>query len=78
MLREAPIDAVVVATPTGAHHAIVKEAIAAGKHVLCEKPLCVTARDSAELVGLAAQEKRVLMTGHVFLFNRASSSSRSC
>ena len=69
MLRNTAIDAVVVATPTGAHHAIVKEVIEAGKHVLCEKPLCVTARDAAELVALATREKRVLMTGHVFLFN---------
>jgi predicted dehydrogenase len=63
------IDAVVVATPTGSHHAIIRDAIAAGKHVLCEKPLCPTVVEGQELVTLAQQHQRVLMVGHVFLFN---------
>jgi predicted dehydrogenase len=69
MLREVAMDAVVVAAPTGAHYALVREALEAGKHVLCEKPLSITARESVELIALAASRQRVLMTGHVFLFN---------
>ena len=65
----AEADAVVIATPTGTHHELVRIALNAGKHVLCEKPLCETAADARELVCLAEQMQRFLMVGHVFLFN---------
>ena len=63
------IDAVVVATPTGTHFALVKAALSAGKDVLCEKPLAPTAAECAELAALALAKGRVLMVGHVFLYN---------
>jgi len=63
------IDAVVIATPTATHYQFCREAIQAGKHVLCEKPLCTTGREAAELVELAEEKNRTLMTGHIFLFN---------
>ena len=69
LLRDPGVDAVVIAAPTRAHYAIVKDALNAGKHVLCEKPLCPVALEAEELVALAASRKLVLMTGHVFLFN---------
>ncbi len=69
MLRQAELDAVVVVTPTRTHHAIVSEALAAGKHVLCEKPLCTMGAEGEELVALAAARGLVLMVGHIFLFN---------
>ncbi len=67
--RAADIDAVVVATPTASHFALVKAALEAGKDVLCEKPLARTAAECRELVALAARHRRVLMVGHVFLYN---------
>lgn len=68
-VNAADVDAVVVATPTFTHFEIVSAAIAAGKHVLCEKPLTNKGEDAWKLVR-AAQERGVhLMTGHVFLFN---------
>jgi predicted dehydrogenase len=70
MMAVAKPDAVVVSTPTKTHHEVVKEALLAGKHVLCEKPLCNTVADADTLVRLAAEKKRILMVGHVFLFNR--------
>jgi predicted dehydrogenase len=63
------IDAVVVATPMSTHHQLVRDAILSGKHVLCEKPLCETAKEGEELVELAEANHRLLMVGHVFLFN---------
>ena len=48
---------------------LVKAALEANKHVLCEKPLCTHWQEAAELVALAKARQRVLMTGHVFLFN---------
>ena len=69
VLRDERVSAVVVATPTRTHFPIVRDALAAGKHVLCEKPLCDSSADAAALVALAARRRRVLMVGHTFLFD---------
>jgi predicted dehydrogenase len=63
------VDTVVVATPTKTHGPITRDALLAGKHVLCEKPLCSRVKDGEELVRLAEERNLVLMVGHVFLFN---------
>jgi predicted dehydrogenase len=63
------LDAVVVATPTGTHHRIVSEALAAGKDVLVEKPLADSLERARALEGIARRRKRILMVGHTFLFN---------
>jgi predicted dehydrogenase len=62
-------DAVVLATPVNTHHALAKAALAAGKHVLVEKPLCRTVAEGEELLALAERARKVLCVGHVFLFN---------
>jgi predicted dehydrogenase len=69
VLRKPDVDAVVVASPTATHYEVVRAALVAGKHVLCEKPLARTAAQAEELVDLAQRTGRVLMVGHVFLFN---------
>ncbi len=69
LLHSGAVDAVIVATPTATHGAIVRAALEAGLHVLCEKPLCATAAEGEALVALARQRGRILMVGHVFLFN---------
>lgn len=69
VLDDPYIDAVVVATPTCTHGAIAAEALAAGKHVLVEKPLCLTTAQAEILAEAAAKAGRVLMVGHTFLFN---------
>jgi predicted dehydrogenase len=68
-LADPALDAVVVATPAASHHEIALRAIRAGKHVLCEKPLCTTSAGCRELVAEARERGVVLMVGHVFLFN---------
>jgi predicted dehydrogenase len=62
-------DAVVISTPTMTHFNVVKQALAAGKHVLCEKPLCLTGDEADLLVKLADEAGLRLMVGHVFMFN---------
>lgn len=69
ILDDSEIDAVVVATPTSTHSRLVLEALEAGKHVLVEKPLCQTGVEGEALQALAEKTGRVLMVGHVFLFN---------
>src|SRR2546422_11677315 len=43
--------------------------LAAGKHVLCEEPLCTNAAAGEPLVALGRRRGLVLMVGHIFLFN---------
>ncbi|HEX3738757.1 MAG TPA: Gfo/Idh/MocA family oxidoreductase, partial [Terriglobales bacterium] len=53
VLRDPAIDAVHICTPNAQHFSMAKDALSAGKHVLCEKPLAVSAKEAEELVGLA-------------------------
>lgn len=48
------ITSVHVCTPPHTHYRIVKKLLEAGKHVLCEKPLCLDPKEAAELASLAA------------------------
>lgn len=63
------VDAIVVCVPTKKHFEVASVALAAGKHVLCEKPLTVDPGEAQTLSDLAAKHGVILMTGHVFLFN---------
>jgi predicted dehydrogenase len=65
------VDALVVATPPTTHLPIALEAMAAGKHVLVEKPLATNAAAARELVRTAAAQHVVLMVGHTFEYNSA-------
>lgn len=59
MLADPEIDIVHLAVPNLLHYPYAKAALLAGKHVVCEKPLAMTALESAELVNLAAEKKLV-------------------
>ena len=63
------VDAVVIATPVDSHYALARQALEAGKHVFVEKPLARSSGECRELIELADRRDRVLMVGHVFLFN---------
>jgi predicted dehydrogenase len=65
----AQVDAVSVAVPTSAHHAVAKACLLAGKHVLIEKPIAVTTSQAHELVQLANQRGCCLQVGHSERFN---------
>jgi predicted dehydrogenase len=53
LLADERVDVVHLTTPNHLHYPQVKEALAAGKHVVCEKPLATTSEESAELLALA-------------------------
>jgi predicted dehydrogenase len=53
LLADDRVDVVHLTTPNHLHHPQVKQALAAGKHVVCEKPLALTSEQSAELLALA-------------------------
>lgn len=69
VLGDPRIDAVVVATPTRTHYSLVKAALLADKDVLVEKPISYSADEARELIELANTRHRVLMCGHIFLYN---------
>jgi UDP-N-acetylglucosamine 3-dehydrogenase len=70
-LASVSFDAAVIATPTETHGEVAAELIAMGKHVLIEKPIASTFRESREVL-LAAQERgTTLVVGHVERFNPA-------
>jgi predicted dehydrogenase len=70
-LADPTVDAVIIATPTVTHYALASAALRAGKHVLVEKPIATRTAEAEELCALAEQAGRILMVGHVFLFNTA-------
>ncbi len=55
LLADPAVGAVHITSPNRYHFEQGKRALAAGKHVICEKPLAMTTQESAELVALAAQ-----------------------
>ena len=65
------VEAITVAVPTPAHHAVASEALRRGTHVLIEKPLATTLEEADELLALARSSGAVIQTGHVERFNRA-------
>jgi predicted dehydrogenase len=54
------VDVVVVATPPVSHADLAAQALAAGRHVVVEKPLCLTVADADRLVARAEAHQRVL------------------
>jgi predicted dehydrogenase len=64
MLRRARPEAVVIATPTHLHGPMVREAIEAGVHVFCEKPLVLDPAEGEELTRLAAERGLVTQVGY--------------
>jgi predicted dehydrogenase len=55
ILKDSRIDAVHICTPNAQHFPMTKDALLAGKHVLCEKPLGITVPEGEELFALAAR-----------------------
>jgi predicted dehydrogenase len=71
VIGDPKIDAVAIATPVSTHFEFAKRALAAGKHVLVEKPLTATAEEGCRILDEAAKHKRVLMVDHTFVYTGA-------
>lgn len=61
LFADPAVEAVYIATPHAQHFAIARDALRAGKHVLCEKALTINASEAAELVALARTRGLFLM-----------------
>lgn len=58
LIENPEIDVIDICTPNNCHYGTLKKALAAKKHILCEKPLCITAEQADELEKLAMRSSR--------------------
>lgn len=77
LLERPDLDAVAIATPARTHAPLVKAALAAGKHVLVEKPLADSVAAGEEMVRAAEDAGRTLMIDHTFCYTPAVRHIRS-
>lgn len=71
ILESEQIEAVAVVTPAPTHFEIVKSALEAGKDVFVEKPMTLKKDEASQLVDLADESGRILMVGHLLLYQPA-------
>jgi predicted dehydrogenase len=72
VLDDPQVDAVVICPPSDMNHAVATAAMAAGKHVLCEKPLALDYAEARRLADAAARRRdRVHMVAFTFRFAAA-------
>lgn len=69
LLADPAIDAVIIAAPAPDHAALTVRALAAGKHVLVEKPLALSLDDARRCEAAAVAAGRCLMVGHLMLYH---------
>jgi predicted dehydrogenase len=74
LLAAVDVDVVSVAAPPFAHHAAVLRALAAGKHVLCEKPFALNVAQAQELVAAAQRAGTACAIAHEFRYAPAPAS----
>jgi predicted dehydrogenase len=65
------VDAVSVVVPTEHHHAVARDFLNAGVHVMVEKPITVTVEEARDLVETARAKGLILQVGHIERFNAA-------
>lgn len=68
MVRDPELEAIDICLPTDLHVSVAIAAMQAGKHVLCEKPLALTAVDCDRMIAEAEEHRRVLMAAQVLRF----------
>ncbi|MCX7731240.1 MAG: Gfo/Idh/MocA family oxidoreductase, partial [Candidatus Caldatribacterium sp.] len=65
LIQSDSVEVVHICTPNNLHYTMAKEALLAGKHVICEKPLAMNRKEAEELVELAEKTGKV----HAVHFN---------
>ena len=68
LLQDDEIDVIYVPLPNNLHYEWARKALQAGKHVLCEKPMALTAAEGEELFALAEERDLFLMEGFMYRF----------
>jgi predicted dehydrogenase len=65
LVARSDVDAVLIANPNAFHAEMTLDAIAAGKHVLVEKPMCVTRREADQIVAAQKNSNVVVQVGYM-------------
>lgn len=71
LLADPALAAIAIATPVHTHYALARQALEAGKHVLVEKPMCMTVAECMDLIALADERRLTLMVDHTFVYHGA-------
>jgi len=69
LLERSEVELVVVSTPHSSHRRIVVDALSAGKHVFCEKPLAMNAAECDEMIATANETGRRLLVFQTHRYN---------
>ena len=77
LIADPDLDAVYIPLPNGLHGRWTRAALAAGKHVLCEKPFTANAAEAREIAELAAKSDRVVMEAFHYRYHPLACASRS-
>ncbi len=64
LLADSGVNLVAIITPHNTHAPLAIQALNAGKHVITEKPMCLTAQEATEMIAAAKQNGRMLSTYH--------------
>lgn len=68
-LQREDVDIVIIATYVDSHVPIMKDCVAAGKHVLCEKPVAMSREDGEEFFRVAQNAEVKVLVGHILRYN---------
>ncbi len=69
VLKDKKIDAVIIASSGSTHYKIAANSLKSKKHVLVEKPVAFSSKEVAHLAQLSKKNKKILMAGHLHLYN---------
>jgi D-xylose 1-dehydrogenase (NADP+, D-xylono-1,5-lactone-forming) len=69
LLRDPKVDAVYIATHNGLHKPLALEALRSGKHVFCEKPLALSAKECEAIIAAAEVNNRCLVEGFMYRYH---------
>ena len=70
ILQDPNTNLLIICTPTPTHRALIKRAVAAGKAVFCEKPLCGSLKEARDCLAYVRKHKGIMMVGFNRRFDR--------